>query len=93
MFSLNKYIFKQFIQTVLSKILLSYTSLTSYDEFSVFWLRFPLSLLILHLLDPDPHSEYGSGSRKPIECGSNADSDPKHILTYQNHQNKMNLQF
>jgi hypothetical protein len=30
--------------------------------------------LILHLLDPDSHSE--CGSRKPIECGFNA--DPEH---------------
>jgi hypothetical protein len=41
--SSNKYTFKQFIQTSLSKILLSNTILTFYDEFSVFGLRFSLS--------------------------------------------------
>ncbi len=28
------------------------------------------------LLDPDPDSEYGSGSTDPIEYGSNTDPDP-----------------
>ncbi len=28
------------------------------------------------LLDPDPDSEYGSGSTDPIESGSNSDPDP-----------------
>jgi hypothetical protein len=59
--------------------MLSYTrtlGLTFYYEFSVFWFWFSLHFwVILHLLDPDPHSECGSGSRKPIECGSNADHD------------------
>jgi hypothetical protein len=26
--------------------------------------------IFLDLLDPDPHSECGSGTRRPIECGS-----------------------
>jgi hypothetical protein len=57
--------------------MLSYTKLTLYDEFPVFWLRiFPQFWLILHLLDPDPHSD--CGSRKPIECGSKTELDPKH---------------
>jgi hypothetical protein len=32
--------------------------------------------VILALLDPDPDSEYGSGSTDPIEYGSNTDPDP-----------------
>jgi hypothetical protein len=28
--------------------------------------------------DPDPYSNYGSGSNGPIEYGSNPDPDPKH---------------
>jgi hypothetical protein len=28
--------------------------------------------------DPDLNSECGAGSRKPIECGTNADPDPSH---------------
>jgi hypothetical protein len=36
----------------------------------------------LHLLDPDPHSE--CGSRKPIECGSNANPGPKHCNLFWN---------
>ncbi len=31
---------------------------------------------IFALLDPDPESEYGSGSTDPIEYGSNTDPDP-----------------
>jgi hypothetical protein len=32
--------------------------------------------------DPDPYSNYGSGSKGPIEYGSNTDPDPdpKHCL-------------
>jgi hypothetical protein len=33
--------------------------------------------VIFALLDPDPDSEYGSGSTGPIENGSNTDPDPK----------------
>ncbi len=33
--------------------------------------------VIFALLDPDPDSEYGSGSRDPIEYGSNTDPDPQ----------------
>jgi hypothetical protein len=51
------------------------TRRTFYDELFVFLLRFsPQFRLILHLLDPDPHSERGSGSRKPIECGSGSET-------------------
>jgi hypothetical protein len=32
--------------------------------------------VIFALLDPDPDSEYGSGSTDPIEYGSNTDPDP-----------------
>ncbi len=32
--------------------------------------------VIFALLDPDPDSEYGSGSTDPIEYGSNTDTDP-----------------
>ncbi len=32
--------------------------------------------VILALLDPDPDSEYGSGSTDPIEYGSNTDPVP-----------------
>jgi len=37
-----------------------------------------LSTFVGHfaLLDPDPDSEYGSGSTDPIEYGSNTDPDP-----------------
>jgi hypothetical protein len=57
------------------------TRITFNDELSVFLLSFPPQFwLILNLLDPDPHSECGSGSRKPIECGSNADPDSKHCI-------------
>jgi hypothetical protein len=31
--------------------------------------------VIFALLDPDPDSEYGSGSTDPIESGSNTDPD------------------
>jgi hypothetical protein len=37
---------------------------------------FLLLWVIFALLDPDPDSEYGSGSTGPIEYGSNTDSDP-----------------
>jgi hypothetical protein len=66
---------------------------TFYDGLSVFWLRFSSQFrLILHLLDPDadPHSECGSESRKPIECGSNADSDPKHCKKSASFKDKTN---
>jgi hypothetical protein len=33
--------------------------------------------VIFALLDPDPDSEYGSGSTDPIEYGSNPDPDPQ----------------
>jgi hypothetical protein len=33
--------------------------------------------VIFALLDPDPYSNYGSGSNGPIEYGSNTDPDPK----------------
>jgi hypothetical protein len=33
--------------------------------------------VIFALLDPDPDSEYGSGSTGPIEYGSNTDPAPK----------------
>jgi hypothetical protein len=33
--------------------------------------------VIFALLDPDPDSEYGSGSTDPIEPGSNSDPDPQ----------------
>jgi hypothetical protein len=33
--------------------------------------------VIFALLDPDPDSEYGSGSTGPIESGSNWDPDPQ----------------
>jgi hypothetical protein len=36
---------------------------------------FPLFWFIFALLDPDPDSEYGSGSTDPIESGSNWDPD------------------
>jgi hypothetical protein len=42
--------------------MLSYTRLTFYEEFSVFWLRF----FPQFCLNLPP----GSGFRKPIECGS-----------------------
>ena len=32
--------------------------------------------VIFALLDPDPYSNYGSGSNGPIEYGSNTDPDP-----------------
>jgi hypothetical protein len=38
---------------------------------------FLLSWFIFALLDPDPDSEYGSGSIDLIEIGSNPDQDPK----------------
>ncbi len=38
---------------------------------------FLLLWVIVDLLDPDPDSEYGSGSTGPIEYGSNPDPDPK----------------
>jgi hypothetical protein len=38
--------------------------------FLLLWVIFPL-------LDPDPDSEYGSGSTDLIESGSNPDPDPK----------------
>jgi hypothetical protein len=51
--------------------MLSYTRLTFYDEFSIFWLRFfPQLWLILHLMDPDPGNQ------------TNADPNPKHFLSY-----------
>ena len=34
----------------------------------------------IHLLDPDPYSESGSGSRRRFESGSNPDKDPQHCL-------------
>ncbi len=37
---------------------------------------FLLLWVIFALLDPDPDSEYGSGSTDPIEYGSNTDPDP-----------------
>jgi hypothetical protein len=50
---------------------------TFYDELAVFCLSYsPQVQPILHLLDPDPHSEYRS--RRPIKCRSNADLDLKH---------------
>jgi hypothetical protein len=36
-------------------------------------------LVIFALLDPDPYSNYGSGSNGPIEYGSNPDPDPVRI--------------
>jgi hypothetical protein len=39
-------------------------------------LIFFLSITAMYLLDPDPDSEYGSGSTDPIEYGSNTDPDP-----------------
>jgi hypothetical protein len=38
---------------------------------------FLLLWVIFALLDPDPDSEYGSGSTGPIEYRSNPDPDPK----------------
>jgi hypothetical protein len=37
---------------------------------------FLLLWVIFALLDPNPDSEYGSGSTGPIEYGSNPDPDP-----------------
>jgi hypothetical protein len=52
---------------------LSYTTYTLYDEFYVIWPCFFPS--VLANFSP-PGS--GSVSRKPMECGSNSDPDPKH---------------
>jgi hypothetical protein len=41
--------------------------------FLLVWVNFTL-------LDPDPDSEYGSGSIDLIESGSNTDPDTKHCL-------------
>jgi hypothetical protein len=38
--------------------------------------KYILLWVIFALLDPDPDSEYGSGSTDPIEYGSNPDPDP-----------------
>jgi hypothetical protein len=48
------------------------TSSTSKHEISYFFL---LLWAIFALLDPDPDSEYGSGSTDLIESGSNSDPD------------------
>jgi hypothetical protein len=46
----------------------------SKHEISYFFLLFGVTFA---LLDPDPDSEYGSGSADLIESGSNPDPDPK----------------
>jgi hypothetical protein len=43
---------------------------------------FLLLWVIFALLDPDPDSEYGSGSTDLIESGSNTDPDPKPCFVY-----------
>jgi hypothetical protein len=47
-----------------------------------FYTFFLLLWVIFALLDPDPDSEYGSGSTGPIEYGSNPDPKPcgKHLI-------------
>jgi hypothetical protein len=44
-------------------------------------LNFFLVWVIFALLDPDPNSEYGSGSNDLIESGTNTDLDPKPWLS------------
>jgi|688.fasta_scaffold1128622_1 hypothetical protein len=38
--------------------------------------------VIFALLDPDPDSEYGSGSTDPIEYGSDPDHNPGYIILF-----------
>ncbi len=38
--------------------------------------KFRLLALMVKLLDPDPHSEVGSGSRGQIKCGSGSATQP-----------------
>ncbi len=52
------------------------TSSTSKHEISKFFL---LLWVIFALQDPDPDSEYGSGSTDLIESGSNQDPKPWHL--------------
>jgi hypothetical protein len=51
-----------------------------------FYHFFLLLWVIFARLDPDPDSEYGSGSTDPIEYGSNTDPDPQPCLQLKSYQ-------